>query len=48
MIQFALSGILIGANLGARFTVFALVPVIICAIIIAGAKRSAQGCLHWG
>lgn len=38
MLQFAISGILIGAVVGARFTVFALVPVMTCAIIIAGAS----------
>jgi hypothetical protein len=33
----ALSGMLIGALLGMRFTVLALVPIIACAFVIAGA-----------
>jgi hypothetical protein len=40
---FALSGMLIGAILGVRFTVFALVPAMTCTLIIAGASAVFSG-----
>jgi hypothetical protein len=38
MILFVLSSALIGTMLGRRFTVLALIPAMICALIIAGAN----------
>jgi hypothetical protein len=40
---FVLSGTLIGAMLGGRFTVFALIPAMTCTLIIAGASAVTGG-----
>jgi hypothetical protein len=41
MLTFALSGLLIGATLGIQFAVVVLIPVMICAMLIAGAIATA-------
>ena len=40
MILFALSGILIGTVLGTSFTVDALIPAMICAVIVGGTNST--------
>jgi H+/Cl- antiporter ClcA len=43
MMMFALFGIFIGLILGARFTVLALIPVMICALFTAGVSAVTNG-----
>ena len=43
MILFGLSGLLVGALVGVRFTVLGLIPVLIYVLVLAGASPSAKG-----
>jgi hypothetical protein len=43
MLLFALSGLLIGAALGIQFAVVVLIPVMVCAFLIAGVASAATG-----
>jgi len=43
MMLFAAVGTLLGVTLGASFTIFALIPVMTCAIVIAVANLSMLG-----
>ena len=43
MMPFALAGIFIGAILGTRCTVLALIPAMTCALIIAGVSSVTAG-----
>lgn len=47
MIAFALTGILIGVILGSHFTVHAIVPAAIFALIVAAASAAMRGYPLW-